>query len=172
MFTLLQKQLQSCCGSTKQRFTAAVPRLTGKDPNAGKDWRQNDKGAAKDVMVRAHDWLYGHESEQTWEIVKDRGAWHVEDNGAANSLTQLSNWTTAKNKLKSQENSAPHSESGIKASSLLQVRAEPPKRLSLLPHCSSRRDICKIFHVHPRRDSPNFSWQPMARVVTWLWRSK
>ena len=26
--------------------------LTGKDPNAGKDWRQKEKGAAEDEMVR------------------------------------------------------------------------------------------------------------------------
>ena len=38
--------------------------LTGKDPNAGKDWRQK-KGVAEDVMVRYHHQLNGHESEQT-----------------------------------------------------------------------------------------------------------
>ena len=26
--------------------------LTGKDPDAGKDWREKDKGAAEDEMVR------------------------------------------------------------------------------------------------------------------------
>ena len=26
--------------------------LTGKDPDAGKDWRQNEKGAAEDALVR------------------------------------------------------------------------------------------------------------------------
>ena len=26
--------------------------LIGKDPNAGKDWRQKEKGAAEDEMVR------------------------------------------------------------------------------------------------------------------------
>ena len=26
--------------------------LTGKDPDAGKDWRQKEKGAAEDEMVR------------------------------------------------------------------------------------------------------------------------
>ena len=38
-------------------------RLTGKDPGAGKDWRQ-EKGITEDEMVRWHHWLYGHEFEQ------------------------------------------------------------------------------------------------------------
>jgi len=28
--------------------------LTGKDPNAGKDWRQEEEGTAEDEMVRQH----------------------------------------------------------------------------------------------------------------------
>ena len=38
--------------------------LTGKDPNAGKDWRQEEKGMTEDEMVGWHHWLNGHESEQ------------------------------------------------------------------------------------------------------------
>ena len=37
--------------------------LIGKDPDAGKDWRQKEKGAAEDEMVGWHHWLNGHESE-------------------------------------------------------------------------------------------------------------
>ena len=40
--------------------------LTGKDPDAGKDWRQ-EKGATEDEMVGWHQWLHGHELEQTPE---------------------------------------------------------------------------------------------------------
>ena len=39
--------------------------LTGKDPNAGKDWRQEGKGMTEDEMVGWHHRLNGHESEQT-----------------------------------------------------------------------------------------------------------
>ena len=39
--------------------------LTGKDPDAGKDWRQKVKGVAQDEIIRQHHWLSGHESEQT-----------------------------------------------------------------------------------------------------------
>ena len=35
--------------------------LTGKDPDAGKDWSQEEKGTTKDEMVGWHHWLNGHE---------------------------------------------------------------------------------------------------------------
>ena len=37
----------------------------GKDPDTGKNWRQKEKGAVEDEMVRQHHWLNGHEFEQT-----------------------------------------------------------------------------------------------------------
>ena len=36
-----------------------------KDPDAGKDWKPKEKGAAEDETGRQHHWLNGHESEQT-----------------------------------------------------------------------------------------------------------
>ena len=39
--------------------------LIGKDPDIGKDWRQEEKWAAEDEMVGWHHWLNGHEFEQT-----------------------------------------------------------------------------------------------------------
>ena len=39
--------------------------LIGKDPDAGKDWRQKKKGAAEDEMVGWHHWLSGPEFVQT-----------------------------------------------------------------------------------------------------------
>ena len=38
--------------------------LTGKDLDAGKDWRQEEKGMAEDEMVGWHHWLDGHVFEQ------------------------------------------------------------------------------------------------------------
>ena len=38
-----------------------------KDPDAGKDWGQEEKGMAEDEMVRQPHWLSGHEFEQTLE---------------------------------------------------------------------------------------------------------
>ena len=36
-----------------------------KDPKAGKDWRQKEKGVTEDEIDRWDHWLNGHESEQT-----------------------------------------------------------------------------------------------------------
>ena len=36
----------------------------GKDPDAGKDWRQEEKGVTEDEMAGWYHWLNGHESEQ------------------------------------------------------------------------------------------------------------
>ena len=44
--------------------------LIGKDPDAEKDWRQEEKGMTEDEMVGWHHWLNGHEFEQ---ILGDRG---------------------------------------------------------------------------------------------------
>ena len=46
-------------------LSEAKSQLIGKDPDAGKDWRQKDKRVAEDEMVRQHHWLNGHESKQT-----------------------------------------------------------------------------------------------------------
>ena len=38
--------------------------LTGKAPDAGKDWRKEEKGTSEDDMVGWHHWLDGHEFEE------------------------------------------------------------------------------------------------------------
>ena len=38
--------------------------LLGKDPDAGKDWRREERGMTEDEMVGWHHWLDGHEFEQ------------------------------------------------------------------------------------------------------------
>ena len=39
-------------------------RLTGKDPNAGKDGRQEKQGTTEDEMIGWHHCVSGHEFEQ------------------------------------------------------------------------------------------------------------
>jgi len=43
----------------------AKGRLNGKDPDAWKDWRQEEKGMTEDDMVGCYHWLNRHEFEQT-----------------------------------------------------------------------------------------------------------
>ena len=52
----------------------AKNQLIGKDPDAGKNWKQ-EKKMTKDEMVGRHHQLNGHEFEQTLGIVKNREAW-------------------------------------------------------------------------------------------------
>ena len=66
---------------------------TGKDPDAGKDWRREEKGTTEDEMVGWHHWFDGQEFDQDRELVIDREAWHAAVHGDAKSRIQLSGWT-------------------------------------------------------------------------------
>ena len=43
----------------------AKSQLIGRDPGAGEDWRQEEKGVTKDEMVGKYHWLDGRGFEQT-----------------------------------------------------------------------------------------------------------
>ena len=48
--------------------------LTGKDPDAGKDWGQEEKGMTEDAMVGWHHQFNGHEFEQTLGYTEGQGS--------------------------------------------------------------------------------------------------
>ena len=48
--------------------------LTGKDPDAGQDWRQEEKGMTEDEMVGWHHWLNGHEFQQALGAGDEQGS--------------------------------------------------------------------------------------------------
>ena len=48
--------------------------FTGKDPDAGKDWRQEKKGTTEDEMAGWHHWLDGHEFEQALGVGDGQGS--------------------------------------------------------------------------------------------------
>ena len=64
-----------------------------KDPDAGKEWRQEERGTTEDEMVGWYHWLDGHEFEQVPGLVTDREAWCAAVHGASKSRTWLSDWT-------------------------------------------------------------------------------
>ena len=47
--------------------------LIGKDPDAGRDWGQEEKGTAEDEMAGWHHWLNGRESEWTLGVGDRQG---------------------------------------------------------------------------------------------------
>ena len=48
--------------------------LIGKDPDAGKDWRQEEKGRTEDEMVGWHHWLNGYEFKQAPGVGDGQGS--------------------------------------------------------------------------------------------------
>ena len=65
------------------------------DPDAGKDWRQEEKEMTEIEMVGWHHWLNGYKFEQPLGDgeVKGREAWNVAVQGVAKNQTQLRDWT-------------------------------------------------------------------------------
>ena len=69
--------------------------LIGNDPDAGKDWRQEEKGMTEDEMVGWHHWLNGHEFEQALGVGDGQGSlvccspW----GGKESDMPEQLNWT-------------------------------------------------------------------------------
>ena len=63
-------------------------RLNGKDPDAGKDWRQEEKGRTEDEMVGWHHWLNGHEFEQTPGVSEGQGSNNLKSEPITGSLNK------------------------------------------------------------------------------------
>ena len=70
-----------------------------KDPDAGKDWRQEEKGTTEDEVVGWHHWLDGNELEQAPGVGEGQGSlvcckpWGLKESDTTKQL----NWTELKN---------------------------------------------------------------------------
>ena len=65
-----------------------------KRPDAGKDWRQEEKGTTENEMVGWHHWLNGHEVEQAPVDGDGHRSLACCSPWGAKSQTCLSDWTT------------------------------------------------------------------------------
>ena len=75
--------------------------LIGKDPDAGKDWRQEDKGTTEDEIIGWHLWCNGYEFEQGLGVGDGQGSltcgspWCCKES----DTTEWLNWTELKQNL-------------------------------------------------------------------------
>ena len=71
--------------------------LLGKDPDAGKDWGQEEKGMTEDEMVGWHHWCDGHEFELAPGVVDGQGSlvcsspWRCKK--LDTTVSELTDWT-------------------------------------------------------------------------------
>ena len=78
--------------------------LIGKDLDAGKDWRQEEKGMTEDEMNGWHHWLDTMDIKldmslnKLQQMVKDREAWSATFHAVTKGWTWLSNWIEKKKK--------------------------------------------------------------------------
>ena len=83
----------------------AKNRLIRKDADAGKDWRQEEKGMTEDEVVGWHHWLDGHEFEQAPGVGDGQGGLVCCDSWGRkeSDKTEQLNWTELKKRGKERE---------------------------------------------------------------------
>ena len=80
-----------------------IDSLKNKYPDAGKDWRQEEKGMTEDEMVGWHHWLNGSLMSKLWEQVMGRRSltccspWGRKELHMTGQLNWTDNWQNHKN---------------------------------------------------------------------------
>ena len=137
--------------------------LTGKDPNARKDWEQKEKRVSEDETARWHHDAMDMNLSKLWEMMRDKEAWRSTAHGVTQSQTWLSNWTTVSIVAKAAaefkrvdsnfERSSPLGKNAIQQPCLLQRNHSCKEELidgSKLHSCLILRNC----HSHPNLQQP------------------
>ena len=72
----------------------AKSQLIGKDSDAGKDWRQEERGQQRMRLLEGIIDSVDMSLSKLQEMVKDREAWLAAVHGVSKSRTRFSDWTT------------------------------------------------------------------------------
>ena len=64
--------------------------LIWKNPDAGKDWRREEKGTTEDEVMNGVTDSMDMSLSNLWELVTDREAWGAAAHGVTKSQTRLS----------------------------------------------------------------------------------
>ena len=84
-------------GFHRQEYWSAISfvknHLNGKDPDAGRDWRQEEKGTTEYEMVGWHHWFSGPKLEQTPGDGEGQRSLACCSPGVTKSWTWPSDWT-------------------------------------------------------------------------------
>ena len=67
--------------------------LIGKDPDAGKDWRQRRRGQQRMRWLDSITDSMDMSLSKLWGVGDGQGGWHAAVHGVTKSWTRLSNWT-------------------------------------------------------------------------------
>ena len=140
--------------------------LIGKDPDAGKDWGQEEKQMTEDGLVGWHHRLNGHEFEQPPGVGDGQGNLACCNPWGLKELIWLSNWTVCYNILQAHGR---ENEAG-------QVIAPTEDRI--YPSNTEKKEVANFcFHgpysplflmktqvFKPRYNSQNPRWEPWPKI--------